>query len=69
MVALGTGTKCIGHSRRSSRGEVVNDSHAEIIARRALLRFDFIFAAIKHVQLSNFSMPGNLEVPKNVYGS
>lgn len=39
VVAVGTGSKCIGKNQMSDQGIILNDSHAEMIARRGFLRY------------------------------
>ncbi|GAB5363225.1 hypothetical protein AAMO2058_000865500 [Amorphochlora amoebiformis] len=39
VIALATGTKCVGRKYINKNGETINDSHAEVLARRALVRY------------------------------
>lgn len=60
IVACGTGSKCIGKNSMSKNGTILNDSHAEIICRRAFLLYLYseLEKAFKH-QTSIFDQLGN----------
>ena len=48
VVSAGSGTRCITGDHMSLEGFVVNDSHAEVVARRSLLRFFYQQLAAHH---------------------
>lgn len=50
VICVSTGTKCINGEYMSDRGLALNDCHAEIVARRSLVRF--IYTQLEHY-LSN----------------
>ncbi|PPQ68774.1 hypothetical protein CVT24_007716 [Panaeolus cyanescens] len=39
VISIATGTKCIPANKLSTRGEIVHDSHAEVLARRCAMRW------------------------------
>lgn len=39
VVSIGTGSRCVGQMKLSGNGDLLNDSHAEVLARRGLLRY------------------------------
>ena len=46
VVAIGSGTKCVGGDKIRCDGLVVHDSHAEVVARRSLIRW--LHSQLKH---------------------
>uniref|UniRef100_A0A3P9PYQ4 Adenosine deaminase RNA specific B1a n=1 Tax=Poecilia reticulata TaxID=8081 RepID=A0A3P9PYQ4_POERE len=60
VVCVSTGTKCINGEYMSDRGLALNDCHAEIIARRSLIRF-------LYSQLEHFLSPKEEDHHKSIF--
>ncbi|XP_045601488.1 tRNA-specific adenosine deaminase 1 [Procambarus clarkii] len=54
VVALGTGSKCLGAQQLPSAGDVLHDSHAEVIARRAFMLY--LLDQVEKASKSNISI-------------
>lgn len=68
VVSLGTGSKCVGATKMSPRGDILNDSHAEVFARRGFLLYLYenIERALRH-ECSVFSYNnGRFEIKNGI---
>uniref|UniRef100_A0A0B6ZQW8 tRNA-specific adenosine deaminase 1 n=4 Tax=Arion vulgaris TaxID=1028688 RepID=A0A0B6ZQW8_9EUPU len=61
-VSLGTGSKCVGKSKMSCKGDILNDSHAEVLARRSFLRFLYEELEKTQQETSEVFIPPNPEL-------
>ncbi|XP_030064603.1 double-stranded RNA-specific editase 1 isoform X2 [Microcaecilia unicolor] len=73
VICVSTGTKCINGEYMSDRGLALNDCHAEIVARRSLLRFLYaqleLFLSTKEDQQKSIfirSERGGFKLKENV---
>ncbi|KAH6915279.1 adenosine deaminase/editase [Coprinopsis sp. MPI-PUGE-AT-0042] len=62
IISLATGTKCTPESRLSARGELVHDSHAEVLARRGAARW-----LVEEAHRVLLTHPGTRNGEDNVY--
>lgn len=58
VVAMGTGTKCIGQNKMRKNGDILNDSHAEVVAKRSFQRY-----LLHQVQLAASHQQCNIFIP------
>ncbi|XP_028932084.1 tRNA-specific adenosine deaminase 1 isoform X4 [Ornithorhynchus anatinus] len=58
VVAMGTGTKCIGQSKMRKDGDILNDSHAEVIAKRSFQRYLLHQLEAATLQQDSIFIPG-----------
>lgn len=57
VVSLATGSKCLDQDNLSDKGASVTDSHAEVLARRGLVRLNINKTRSRETCFTNFFKP------------
>ncbi|CAG2214858.1 ADAT1 [Mytilus edulis] len=59
VIAVGNGTKCLGKSQLSHSGDIINDSHGEVLARRGFILYLYqqLMMVYKGERSHVFTMP------------